>query len=119
MVTATMTSLTELQDYLQTLELPKNFRVMFDRLDRQLVQPPENAIQVTITAYWDDIYHPGSKAQTFSNVRIEPWMPEGLIRRLIYDSVRMLWLHELHEYMKIGGDYFHHPHPEGRNGPLG
>lgn len=97
------------------LTLPPNMRMR--RADISYV---DGNIYCGLNAWWDDIYKPGEKAQTYSSLGLEPRLGDldepqlrEHIERRIYDLARKLWFHELHEHFKFDGKHYIDPHPPG------
>lgn len=102
------------------LELPDNFRVKTE----------ESAIRdyplyfVYVYAHWPNLDPDGETwSQTYSSMTVDDLIdykaPLGLFVEKLYAMIRDLWVHELHEQLRIDNRFIRHPHPQGRKGPLG
>lgn len=106
------------KEIVDSMRLPPNFRIRVD----QSYHP--NEVLICITASWQDVDGGDTPAQTYSTIVLDPHdrFREGLtnyVTMQVYQSLRLLWFHELHEWFTIDGKHHVEPHPDGRNGPLG
>ena len=105
----------EVEQLVATLRLPPNF---YASVATEMT-PVFGTTTILLTAYWDDIYHPGGKSSTYARIEPHAQMPRELVVKMIYNELRMMWMHELHEWFTVGGVHYRDPHPDGVDGPLG
>lgn len=100
------------------MTLPENFKI---RCNESIAEYPR--YWVVITAHWPDIDPDKDFSQTYASFTVDEYIEHGVpvrfVMDMVYHRIAELWMHELHEHLRIGNRFIKHPHPEGLKGPLG
>ena len=100
-----MNTLESLREFIATVDLPPNLRLEADDdghgvfLGIEMVWPNLNDPTETVTTY---------RQHRLQSVQLYPEVKRAVVEMLVTSS----WMHELHEWFKIGGEYVQVPHPE-------
>lgn len=104
-----------LGDTIKGIELPPGMTLEWD-----------GALVAFLKGKWVDAHKREPQALTYSRItfdmRVMRHALEGgrgldafieYVSHQVYEAVHTLWLHELHEWFKVGGKHFIDPHPDG------